>query len=125
MPLPWLVVMHACDNLPCCNPAHLELKERYKNNEDKVAKGRQARGESVGSAKLNPVKVKGIQALHQPGSRDRTALAKEFGVSRGTVARVIRGEGRRCAYWVAAPLARGHRLGRQELGDAVATPRLT
>ncbi len=37
--------MHACDNRPCCNPAHLRWGTRRENAADMVAKGRQAHGD--------------------------------------------------------------------------------
>lgn len=35
-----MVVMHTCDNPPCCNPEHLKLGTRAENNRDRFKKGR-------------------------------------------------------------------------------------
>lgn len=45
------VVMHACDNRACCNPAHLSLGTYLENRRDCVAKGRDnsPRGDANGS----------------------------------------------------------------------------
>lgn len=50
-----ILVMHSCDNRPCCNPAHLSLGTHLDNRLDCVAKGRDnaATGDRNGS-RLHP-----------------------------------------------------------------------
>ncbi len=76
-----LMVLHACDNPPCCNPSHLFLGTHQDNVDDKVAKGRQAR--AVG-AKLDAEKVREIRAAYDRGD-PIYRFAKAFGVTRRTV----------------------------------------
>lgn len=38
------VIMHTCDNPPCCNPRHLRLGTAKDNSQDAVRKGRHAHG---------------------------------------------------------------------------------
>lgn len=35
-----LIILHSCDNPPCCNPAHLRLGTFLDNSEDAINKGR-------------------------------------------------------------------------------------
>ncbi len=46
-----LLVMHSCDNPPCCNPSHLELGTNEDNLADMANKGRAAT--SFGNAKID------------------------------------------------------------------------
>jgi HNH endonuclease len=94
IPLSFLVVMHTCDNPPCCNPAHLELKEPDKKIKDRDQKGRQARGERHASAKLTEALVQEIRSLYQRGVRGRglDALAKQFNMSPNAIRRILIGE---------------------------------
>lgn len=46
--LPGEWVLHHCDNPACINPAHLFIGDAKANSDDKVAKGRQAKGERTG-----------------------------------------------------------------------------
>lgn len=50
-----LCVLHKCDHPPCVRPDHLFLGTRPENMADKVAKGRQHRGERTGGALLTSI----------------------------------------------------------------------
>lgn len=81
-----LCVLHGCDNPPCCNPEHLFLGTRTDNMADKVAKGRQAKGETLG--KLTLEQVKAIRADGRSGYK----IAVEYGIAASHVYRIKNGD---------------------------------
>ena len=83
------VVMHSCDNPPCCNPAHLSVGTIADNVADMVAKGRQnaPRGERHRDAKLNSELVRYIRTTTEPVR----SIAKRLGVHRATIYNVKNG----------------------------------
>jgi hypothetical protein len=76
-----LCVCHKCDNPRCINPEHLFLGTRAENSADRDRKGRQARGERNGPAKLTEEQVRAIRA----DERGCRKLAKAYGVHMGTI----------------------------------------
>ena len=95
-----LWVLHDCDNPPCCNPTHLFLGTQFDNMADCTAKGRHglqshperaARGEENAAAKLTEEQVRQIRARYVKGKIGcgSTTLAKEFGVSKSAVKRIL------------------------------------
>jgi hypothetical protein len=78
---PSMCVCHRCDNPRCVRPDHLFLGTHADNNADRNAKGRQARGERNGPAKLTEAQVRTIRADTRPHSE----VAKEYSVGATTV----------------------------------------
>lgn len=78
-----LLVLHKCDNPPCCNPKHLFPGTVLDNSRDRMQKGRHPnqRGERSGMAKL-----KEFEALYIRETKiEAEQLAKIFGISRSCV----------------------------------------
>lgn len=100
--------LHSCDNPPCCNPRHIWEGTNADNHADMVAKKRHPigdrngarrhpetrRGERNGRAKLT--RKQALRLRRRRGVTSCAAAAREFGVSRRTVARVWTGENWRC-----------------------------
>lgn len=81
-----MIVCHHCDNPSCVNPRHLFLGTIQDNMDDRNVKGRQARGERNGPAKLTEAQVLEIRA----DPRGCRRLAKAYGVHMGTIMSVKR-----------------------------------
>jgi len=82
-----LQARHTCDTPLCCNPRHLIEGTNDDNIADKVARGRQARGEKSGHSRLTERAVREIRA----SAESPTALAARHGVARQTINDVLWG----------------------------------
>lgn len=56
---------HACDNRPCCNPAHLFAGTNLENQQDSVRKGRRYRGDYCHRGHM----LSGNNVYHKAGRR--------------------------------------------------------
>ena len=89
-----LVVMHSCDNPPCCNPFHLLVGSHADNMKDKVARGRSRWFDSSAQsprAKLTESDVRAIRAYHKGRVGPLSKLESMYGVSRATIHGVVYG----------------------------------
>ena len=78
------IMLHGCDNPPCCNPAHLSAGTMQDNNQDKERKGRMGPRphNRWGQRRLIDAQVQDILRRRT----DSTAiLVREFGLSRGVI----------------------------------------
>ena len=93
-----LCVLHRCDNRVCVNPAHLFLGTFKDNTADMDRKGRRGPtkgipklgGEDHPQAKLTAQQVAEIRAHNTPG-QGTAALARQYGVSEGTMSNILHG----------------------------------
>ena len=112
-------VLHRCDNRRCVNPAHLWLGTHKDNMRDMTEKERAAtgdrngsrlhpdrlvrgdshparthpetrQGERNGSARLTADQVRAIRMCYATGKESFRTLSLEYGVSKQTIARIIR-----------------------------------
>lgn len=85
------IIMHICDNPPCCNPSHLVAGTRVDNNLDRDGKGRAGwlSGEASPSAKLTESDVIEIRRLAAEGV-SQFILADQFGVQQPQISRIVR-----------------------------------
>lgn len=81
------VVMHSCDNRACLSPAHLIAGTHALNLQDKLNKGRQAKGAANGNSKLSAEQVAAIRTQHATGATYKDLMEK-FSIARVTVWRV-------------------------------------
>ena len=89
-PIPYnLYVCHHCDNRTCVREDHLFLGTAKDNMTDCVAKGRIARGETSGRAKLTWGQVRAIRRLYGQGW-NQVQLAAAYGMSDRQISNIVR-----------------------------------
>lgn len=86
-----LIIRHKCDVKHCGNPAHLEMGTQADNMKDCVERGRKPIGELHYQGKLNDKSVDAIRLRYWIENESSGKLAKEFGVSSGTILEVVHG----------------------------------
>lgn len=86
------LVLHKCDNPPCCNPDHLFLGTYLDNARDKASKKRSYRpqGEKHHMVKLTNETVLKIRSIYPLGGLSHSNIAKVFCVTKTTIGNILR-----------------------------------
>lgn len=97
-----ILVLHECDNPPCCNPIHFFLGTQKINIHDAMKKRRLAcgdrngarihpgarRGDRNGNSKLTKFKVLEMRKLYSEGET-QVSIAKYFEIGQSHVSRIV------------------------------------
>lgn len=89
--MPQRNLLHRCDNPQCVRPDHMFVGTQKDNLMDAAQKGRTARGERNGMAKLTEVAVSAIKERRVNGET-QLAVAKTYGISRSLVSMIEHGK---------------------------------
>ncbi len=84
-------VLHHCDNPGCCNVSHLFIGDNAINIADKVAKGRQVKGERNGNHKLTWDDIDWIHVYANQLGWPNSLLAECHGVDPSVISNVLCG----------------------------------
>jgi len=82
------LVLHSCDNPPCCNPAHLRLGTHRENQAEKASKSRAMHGEAHPASRISDSQAR--QIFEDP--RPFSAIAEQYGISQGAVSLIKSGK---------------------------------
>ena len=96
------LVLHTCDNPPCCNPDHLYDGTHKDNARDRDSRGRNGwatgkydnrntvRGTRQHLAKLDEEKVREIRRLYATGRYSQLKLGEMYGINQSNISEVVR-----------------------------------
>lgn len=87
--LPTRLLRHTCDVTGCVNPAHLIEGTHRDNVNDRLVRGRSARGEENGRAKLTKVDVFFIRKAAKTRSHSNADLSRMFTVDRSLIRQIV------------------------------------
>lgn len=82
-------ICHKCDNPSCVNPRHLFPGTNTINLLDRDAKGRTAKGEGSGTARLKAADILAIRAAYIPYKFGCKQVAAKFGISQQHATEII------------------------------------
>jgi hypothetical protein len=87
---------HTCDVKACVNPRHLYVGNAATNARDAIDRGLaygwpRVNGDAHPGARLTSTKVAEIRSRFAAGDVNQRTLAAEYGVSKATISRVVRG----------------------------------
>lgn len=89
-----VLVLHKCDNRPCCNPKHLYLGNNSKNVQDMYERDRAnpAQGSRHGLSKLTDKSVTEIFHLVSSLGFKQSQVAKKYRVTASVISRIMNGK---------------------------------
>lgn len=86
-----VLIRHSCDTPLCIEPEHLLVGTNQDNSDDKLSRGRQARGDGHGASVLTEIDIAEIVTRLRCGEYQK-AIAELFGVSRSAVMHIVSGK---------------------------------
>lgn len=89
-----ILVLHSCDNPPCCNVRHLFSGSQTDNMQDMMRKGRgnKLKGENHSMAKLREDDILAILGLRDEQKMSYPVIAELYNVSQSAIGYIVRGE---------------------------------
>jgi hypothetical protein len=85
---PGMIIMHKCDNPPCCSPYHIIQRTIAINNTDRSKKGRSAIGSRAGNSKLTEDIVRQIRFDMKHNNYSNHMIARKYNIGPSNASRI-------------------------------------